>query len=114
MGREGLLAESVAKSLMAGQMPTVGITGSTDEARMAQLQATQDRLSGEQKIKFTEAMIQAQDKMSESGKTITPDEYEKIMRYTLGEAVEFLKKPLDETAQNTAKSEAIATAKRGC
>ena len=113
-GRQGFLASETARALMSNQMPMMLDTGATPESRMLQLQATQEKLEGEKKVRFAEAMMQAQDKMSASGKVISAEEYEKIMRYTLGEAVGFLRDPLERTANNTVRSEATSTAKRGC
>lgn len=108
------IGERSAALLMNNQLPKFTADKFSPEQRLAQLQATQEKLSGEQQARFAEAMILAQDKASKDGTVITPGEYEKIMRHTLGEAMEFIRKPLERTAENTVKSEATATAQRGC
>lgn len=81
----------------------------TPEERLARLQETQQQLEGAKRKAFTEALVAAQ-----SDKIVTAEEYLSIMRIALGETVGKLEEPLNKTAENTVRSEATATVKRGC
>lgn len=73
----------------------------SQEHIQTQLKATQGALKGEQKERFASAFTQAMDDRSASGKEITKEEYEKIMRSTLGEAVSFITEPLYKIENKT-------------
>lgn len=108
------IAERASGELMKGIMPEMTANLASPEARLKQLQQTQAGLEGAQKQRFTEALMAAQDAASKSGQTVTPEEFQRIMEYTLGKATDPMLKEMQKTSENTTKSEATSQRKRGC
>jgi hypothetical protein len=68
------------------------------------LSSAQAQLEGDKKVRFTEMYKQAISESGAEGTTITREEYENIMRHTLGEAVEKMVKPIKSIDDKTEKT----------